>query len=515
MTPPKPTSLPTPQSIRPAPPMPTLKKKEKEEKKGSGVPLAGGASSSGSGGFFSRLLGFGRAGGGSLARGGAATVGRSGLGLAGKVGFGPMLVNFLASNLGALILTGLVTGGAVYTLYSLGMNAIAETPAKSSVFPTAAKAASGEVGEARVDASGLSYFQTANQGGAFADPTQAATKDAPAGDKTAEAAAGADEGKVPDPAQPPDISGPQIADALAKHLEKPKMVASGGRAGGLGVGNGLAGGAGLAGGMTKKFDAKADTMKKEATAMRRDPAAKLTARRMSPIRGAKGGAKDQLHFANSLSRKALGNTSSEGQSFTAAEAFNTAPTAQGAKDVSKGMSDGGKGIDPSASDSDGGPLSTRTGEEPAPGTGQKEDKSPYSQALMMAMALLMTASTIILIIGILALLKDLPIIGVIAAMWQKILYGAAIGMAAAASGIGAMVASQHGQKDQGLMVTIGGAITTAAATAALMMPGPESAWVAVLGGIAGIGASIGSLLLPMMGGGAGAGSGGNSSRGTK
>ncbi|TBR21523.1 hypothetical protein EPO15_10075 [bacterium] len=293
------------------------------------------------------------------------------------------------------------------------------------------------------------------------------------------------------------------------------MVAARGMpGGGMGAGNGLAGGAGLSGGMMKKFDPKGTPIAPSSPAMRRDPSAKLTARRVSPISGAKGGAMSQLKFANRTSKQALGQTSGEGQSFQAAEAFNTAPITQGAQNVSgAGMGDNGAGTQPGASD-DGGPMS-RTGEEPAPDTGKKEDKTPYGKQLMMAQALLMTASAIITIIGILALIKNLPIIGIIAEMWQKILYGAAIAMAASASAIGAMVSQSYGQKDQGMVVTIGGAITTAAATAALMMPGPESAWVAVLGGIAGLGASIGSALLPMMKGGGAGGAGGSGSGASK
>lgn len=499
---------------RKAPEIPTLSKK-KEEKKGSGIPVTGGASSPGGGGVLARWFGIGARGGSGFSTGGAATVARSGIGAAGKLGFGPMLVNFLASNFGAVLLTGLVTGGAVYTLYSLGMNAISDAPAHARVFPTGEKsgAVTGDGAEGRVDASGLSYFASANQGMAFQQPGTA-TADAAAGEAPADAPA-AEEGPVAEPqGEVQEGSGPQIADALAKALPKPKMIAArGGRGSGLGAGNGLAGGAGLSGGMMKKFDPKGDDLKKAATSMRRDTSAKLTARRMSPVNRAKSGSLNQLKFANSTSRKALGQTSGEAQSFQAAEAFNTAPIGQGANSITgagAGAGDGGDGV--GASPDDGGPIG-RTGEEPAPDTGKKEDKSPYSQALMMAMALLMTASTLITIIGILAIIKKIPIIGVIAEMWQKILYGAAIAMAAAAAAVGAMVASQYGQKDQGMIVTVGGAITSAAATAALMSPRPEAAWLAVLGGIAGMASSIGALLVPMMGGGAGAGAGSSSSSG--
>lgn len=510
MKPPKPTSLPTPPSVRPAPELPTLKKKE-EEKKGAGVAVTGGGSSGGGGSFLSRWLGIGGQKGASsvVARGAASTAARSGIGAAGKLGFGPMLVNFLASNIAAVLFTGLVTGGAVYTLYSLGMAANAEKPAKQSVFAQTASAKGSEVPEARVDASGLSYFQTANQGSAFNEGLK--TADAPAAEPSSDAPA--EEPAAPPEAEPvPEGSGPQFADALAKHLEKPKMVAAKGMpGGGLGSGNGLAGGSGLAGGMMKKFDPKGAAIAPSSPAMRRDPQAKLAARRVSPIRGAKGGAMQQLKFANKTSKQALGQTSGEAQSFQAAEAFNTAPIAQGAQNVAgSGMGDAGAGTQPGPSD-DGGPIG-RTGEEPAPDTGESKDKTPYGQQLMMAQALLMTASAIITVIGILAIIKKMPIIGIIAEMWQKILYGAAIAMAASAAAIGAMVSQGHGQKDQGMMVTIGGAITTAAATAALMMPGESSAWVAVLGGIAGIGSSIGSMLLPMMKGGGAGGAGSGTSK---
>lgn len=501
----KPTSLPTPPGVRPPPEMPTLKKKE-EEKKGGGVALTGGGSSGGGGSFLARWLGVGGKGGASaVARGAASTAARSGIGAAGKLGFGPMLVNFLASNFAAVMFTGLLTAGAVYTLYSVGMSAVAEKPEKRSVFAQNASAQTADAPAAQVDASGLSYFQTANQGGAFNEALK--TSDAPAETPSDAPTDPATPPEAPADGGPVEGGAPQFADSMLSQL-KPKMIANkAGSSGGLGGGNGLAGGAGLAGGMVRKFEPKGAPVAPTSPAMRRDPQAKLTARRVSPIRGAKGGAMQQLRFANKTSRAALGQTSGEGQSFQAAEAFNTAPADQGSQNVSgAGMGDAGAGTQPGASD-DGGPIG-RTGEEAPPDTGEKKDKTPYSSQLMMAQALLMTASAIITIIGILAIIKKMPIIGVIAEMWQKILYGAAIAMAASAAAIGAMVSQQYGQKDQGMMVTIGGAITTAAATAALMMPGEASAWVAVLGGIAGIGSSIGAMLLPMMkGGGAGGGTG--------
>ena len=494
MKPPKPTSLPTPSGVRVAPDIPTLKKKKEEEKKGGAGALPGGGASGAAtesgGSWLSRLFGGGGRGGVGLGRGAASTVARSGIGVAGKLGFGPMLVNFLASNMAAVLFTGLVTGGAVYTLYSLGMSASAERPAKKSVFAVSDDGKAGETGEARVDASGLSYFQTANSGAAFGNEA-VKTSDAPA-DKTSDAPATQDAPPpVADPGAAPGGSGPQIADALAKTLEKPKMIASRGPAGGgLGAGNGLAGGSGLSGGMMKKFDPKGTPINLATPPMKRDTQAKLAARRVSPIARANG-AMNQLKATNGMSRKALGQTSGESQSFQAAEAFNTAPVTQGSHDLAgKGMGDGGAGASPGASD-DGGPIA-RTGTEAPPDTGKKEDKTPYGKQLMMAQALLMTASAIITVIGILAIIKKMPIIGIIAEMWQKILYGAAIAMAASASAIGAMVMQNYGQKDQGMMVTIGGGITAAAATAALAIQRPEAAWISVLGGIAGLGASIGS-----------------------
>ncbi|MDE2293373.1 MAG: hypothetical protein KGL53_14925, partial [Elusimicrobia bacterium] len=421
-----------------------------------------------------------------------------------RLALGPMLVNFLASNMAAVLLTGLVTGGAVYALYSLGMNAVSPKSASTSVFPADRKAGGPASADAAAPiASGLSYFQAANQGRAYQAPAApSATGNAP--DQAADAPA---DGSVKDGAkdqpQQADGNAPDLADAFTKAVPKPKMIAARGMPETLGGGNGLAGGAGLAGGMMKKFDPRVDNMKKPAMpleSMHRQVAAKLAARRISAIGNAKGGAMQQLKFSHGMSRQALGATSSEGAAFQAAEAFNTAPAGQGAKAIQgSGIADGSSGVG-STANPDGGPLTSASdpANQGAPSTGPGKNATPYNQALMMAMALLMTASTIITIIGILAIIKKIPLVKVIAETWQKILYGIAIAMAASAAAIGAMVASKYGQQTQGMIVTAGGAITTASATAALMMPDSTSAWVAVLGGIAGMAASVGSLLVPMM-----------------
>ena len=136
------------------------------------------------------------------------------------------------------------------------------------------------------------------------------------------------------------------------------------------------------------------------------------------------------------------------------------------------------------------------GETTAPPVGQSGDKSPWTGALMMGVALLATASTIILIEGIVAQIAKIiiplePVAMMLAAL--------AASLAAAASAIGVMIMTQHGQMQQGMVLTIGGAITSAAAIAALVSPPEAAPIIMVLGGIAGLTAAMLAMITGMMG----------------
>jgi hypothetical protein len=202
----------------------------------------------------------------------------------------------------------------------------------------------------------------------------------------------------------------------------------------------------------------------------------------------------QLRFANIESQRARGASASESQSYHAENAFAPAAGAAGPQTAGAGISQGTKG--PSVGEASEGPItqgSNTPGEKAAPGVGKGEDVSPWTKSVMLAMSLLMSASLIVTAIGILGMFKMLPVVGSLAAMAQMILLGMATAMAATASSLGVMIISKYGQTLQGGILTAGGAITTAAAIFALMVPGGPS-WPLVLGGIAGIVTAIGSLM---------------------
>ena len=493
--------------------IPELKQKEREHKGGA---IAVGSQSGGSPGLLYRWFGIG----GQNAAGGAA---RMGAGAASKAagtaasgaqsaalgaaaaapqyGLLPTLINFVSSNLGMAALSMALTGGAVYTLYNLGMKSADSGPQQARVFAQRDRGAPeiGPAGDARVDASGLSFFQSANSGNAFDEGGTKTEGELDAA--AAEDQAAAEEMEAVDaPADEVTGGAPDLAEAMnAEQKSKLKLAKAMGGTSSFG-GNGLRGGSGLSGGFTAPFQKVERSAPKAsegtiAPVKRTRSAAKLSGRKMSAAQRGGKGAMGQLKFASSKSRGAIGQSSTEGASFEAAEAFTTAPIGQGAKGISDGgISTGGDGLTPA---SDGGPVgnSTVNPEQDAPATGKGEDKSPWTQMVMMAMALLTTASAIITIIGILAILKKIPFMSGVLEPIQQMLLGIAAGMAAASTAMGVQIMTEYGQKEQGGILTAGGAITTASALAALMWPNPTTAWVAVIGGIAGIAASVGSLLV--------------------
>jgi hypothetical protein len=499
-------------SKKAVPDIPELKEKEKERKGGAVVV---GGQSSGSPGILYRWFGVGgqgaaggaaRVGAGAASKaGGAAATAAKGAALgtaaaAPKYGLLPTLVNFVGSNLGMAALSMALTGGAVYTLYTLGMKATDGNSGQARVFAKRDRGAPeiGPADEARVDASGLSYFQTANTGKAFDDEAAAGeggedelNDAASEEDAAVEELEGAEEGFDETTGGAPDL-----AEAMnAEQKSKLKLAKSMGGTSKFGKSS-----PGLSGGFSQPFQKlersspKASAKQGRITDLKRKKTGKLAARKMSSAKRGGKGAMNQLKFASRKSRGAIGQSSTEGAAFEAAEAFNTAPIGQGAKGIAGGgVSQGGDGITPA---SDGGPIGSNVvnPQQDAPDTGKGEDKSPWTQMVMMAMALLTTASTIITIIGILAVLKKIPFMTGVVTPIQQMLLGMAAGMAAASTAMGVQIMTEYGQKEQGGILTAGGAITTASAMAALMWPNPTTAWVAVIGGIAGIAASVGSLL---------------------
>jgi len=488
------------------PDIPTLQEKKKEQKGGAVVV----GQSGGSPGVLYRWFGIG----GQGAAGGAARVGAGAaskavggtaakavaggaIAAAPKYGLVPTLINFVSSNLGMAALSMALTGGAVYTLYNLGMKATDGQQGKARVFAKHDRADPeiGPAGETRVDASGLSYFQTANTGKAFGDEEEPVAGEGE--DELADAAA--EEGNAEEELESADeavdeASGgaPDLDESMVKK-EKGKFVLAKGMSA-RGAGSGIKGGTGMAGGFSQPFQKTTRLKKAEQGQITAKPArkrGKLSARKMSSANRAGKGAMNQLKFSSKKSRGALGQTSAEGADFQAAEAFSAAPIGAGAKGIAGGgLSSGGDGITPA---SDGGPIGNNTvnPEQDAPDTGKGKDKSPWTQMVMMSMALLTTASTIITIIGILSMI-DKVAFGLLQPVIQMLL-GIATGMAGAATAMGVQIMTEHGQQEQGAILTTGGAITTATAMAALIWPTMPS-WVLVIGGIAGIAAAVGGLL---------------------
>jgi hypothetical protein len=489
--------------------IPVLKNRHtKSEKKGGGVVVGQG---SGGGGIVAKWFGVGARPGGSALSGagrlaGRASIGGKGFGAGGmKLGLLPTAINAVSSNAGIALLTAAFTAVSVFTLFRMSFKDVKPPENKGAALFAQGGSAGDESDSALNSPGSLNFFRSANQGKAF---------------NRGEAAAAGGEEIITEPEENIDEanadamgggeagSGPEFAEEMAAALEKPKMLAAKGfgkPSSQLGGGVGLVGGSGMAGGVNRKFTPKPEKIAKVTPALQgsRKMTARSANRSISKVSG-KGSMK-QLRFANRRSVKALGAGSGEGQAFQAAEAFDTAPASADNEIAGAGVGDDGAGMTSGANNiaDDGGPLgaSETRGEAGVKKVGQSEDKSPYTGMLMMAQALLLAASTTIIIVGLLADLEKTsgPFYEVIDGM-KLAFYAMAIGMAAAATAIGMMIMMQYGQNTQAMMVTAGGGITTAAALVALFSSGQTPAWLSVLGGIAGLGASIGSLLMPPAGG---------------
>ena len=464
------------------PDIPAAKEKEEEEKKGGLLPIGSGASPGG-GALLARAAGFQR----------AATVGVSVHGAAGH-GLLPSIINFVTTRFGMTLALGALTASAVFTMYSLGMGAMRggfAPPKKPGLsFGPQGSTAGAEQAAPQSPVSSLEMAAVSNKnffdGGA--EPAPVAAKPVVEPEPPSQQAAAAD----------PAGDAAHMLEQAAQ-AEKPKMIAAakgftGSMTAGLGGGNGLAGGKGLSEGIVRTFSSSGPGGGvKILRAMRPAPkkAAVVGSRSGRPAQRS-GSAMRQLRFANLESQRARGASASESQSYHAENAFEPA-AAGGGSLAGPGISQGTKGA--SVGDSSGEPLAQESSaaQKPAPAVRKAEDVTPYTKSVMLAMSLLMAASLIVTVIGILSTFKMLPVVGSLAAMAQMILLGMATGMAATAASIGVMIITKHGQTLQGGILTAGGAITTGAAIYALAASAGPS-WPLVLGGIAGIVAAIGALM---------------------
>ncbi|MEK7743120.1 MAG: hypothetical protein AAB576_07370 [Elusimicrobiota bacterium] len=466
-------------------------REDEEERKGGAPPWIFGGGRSG--GLLQRL-GFGGRGvgaGGHLAGAGAG---------AGKMGLARSVVAFLGSNAGKALTVAMICGSSVFSLYSVQMSAVKAKPSvsKRGVFNDPSQA----LARRQAEMNSLAAVSGANKG--FFGSEQAAA-DASAAQQAADAAAAEavvdapQTAALPIPGGIPDPN--QIAAQAAQQLLKGKPGAgASSAAGGGGGGSSLAGGPNLSGALASMKGADSKTLPtKNLQAMRGGVQTRAASLRgTGPTRGR--GAMSQLKHASRESRKGAASKGPEGQAYNAENAFSPAGASGGGSSLGgAGVQSGGGGTTAGISDSgDGGPISQPdpgTGEQKAPDSGSGTNQTPYQKELTMAVSLLMVASTIIMIVGMLSLAGNTPFTAFLKGI-AKMLYIAAIAMAAMATLIGAMIMSKHGQQSQGMILTIGGGITTVAAGVAWAVGTTTGSWIAVLGGIAGLATSVGSLLAP-------------------
>ncbi|MFH2202143.1 MAG: hypothetical protein ABIJ96_03425 [Elusimicrobiota bacterium] len=492
------------------PEIPNLKTKEAREKKGGAVAV--GQGSGGSGGFLARWFGAGARPAGSALSSGAGSAarvaGRASIGVgksfagggasALKLGLVPSLINFFSSSVGMGALTAAISGSAAFALFTMSGVANEARQGDRMLFPSSTREAIAEK-EDQDDPGSINFFTSANQGKAF-------NRDAPKGE--AKALADAEEYEEGEEADAAAGNAPDMADELVGQLEKPKMIASKGvGAKPLGQGVGLVGGVGLAGGVNRKFTPQKENPGKLAQlpAQSRKLTASPSRSRVSRVGGRN--AMKQLRFANRRSVKATGQSSAESQAFQAAEAFDSAPQSAGGEIGGAGVSQDGAGASSGANSvggaDDGGPIADGTrGEEDVDKVGKSGDETPYTGMLMMAQGMLLLASIMIAMMGILSKFDKTPL-AVYLTPIKMALYAAAIGMAAAATAIGLNILMTYGQNTQAMILTVSGGLTTVLATLALVEWSNDSVgtWLAIIAGISGLAGSVGSFLVPKSGGG--------------
>lgn len=364
--------------------------------------------------------------------------------------------------------------------------------------------------------SALNMAQAANAG-FYGDPN--ASAQAP---ETAQADAPADTPSDPATDAPVDeaaaAAGQQNPAEMAAALtgkQNTKSGIGGGKFGKLssGLGGGLAGGAGLSGGIGGSFK-QANLTNSRAGDLRSFQGAnrasvtrgKLSSNNLgkSALKGATAKRLDNMNRAMGQAR--LGNAetgaATHAAQWDAASPSGNAITGAGANGIAGGgQFSGEEGL------GGGGPLDTQTNSGSTSANDVKDidngkNVTQYQSQLDMAKGMLMLASAIIAIVGIICMVRNAAagsIIGspVAAALTatMKVFIGIAIGLAVAAAAIGASIGSQYGQGQQGQIIAVGGGITAAAGAAALLIP-QMPVWVMVLGGIAG-------MAIPLMGGGGG------------
>ncbi|TBR21372.1 hypothetical protein EPO15_10500 [bacterium] len=451
---------------------------------------------------------------------GSARVG-SGLSSGGATQAGSMLARFGAllaapkAIVAATVLGGLALGvGVVSTIQEPKQPSLSQRFNKEKV---QTGSASGLPGMDQPGQSALNMAQSANSG-FYGDPNASAQAPAaPEGASDAPADAPAVDAAAAGAVAGGDAAGGTPAEMAAALTGGQKTKAGMGSkfgklSAGLGsAGGGMAGGSGLSGGIGGSFknnltNSRAGDLRGFQGANRAQVTRGKTASRLggSALKGATAKRLDTMNRAMGGARTggAEAGAASHAAQWDAATPGGSAITGGGAGGMSNGGAfSGEEGV------GGGGPLGDQNSTNPNNPNDVKDidngkNVTQYQDQLMMAQGMLMLASAIIIVVGILAIKAKAATATVFGAGIGAALHGAAVafmgiacGLAVAAAAIGASIGSKYGQTGQGNIIAVAGTITAAAAGAALIWPGMP-AWVAVLAGIAG-------LAMPMMGGGGG------------
>lgn len=452
---------------------------------------------------------------------GSAKVG-SGLSSGGASQAGSMLAKFGALLAGpkaivaATVLGGMALGmGVVSTIQQPEQPSLGQRFNKEKV---KTGSASGLPGMEQPGQSALNMAQSANSG-FFADPNAAAQAAASA-ETPSDAPADTPSDPALDAAGAGAMAGGQVAgggtaEEMAAALTGKQNTKSGmgGKFGklssGLG-GGGLAGGAGLSGGIGGSFKQNLSNSRVgEARAFQGANRAQVTRGKLSSnnlgksaLKGATAKRLDNMNKAMGASRAgtAEAGVATHGQQWDAATPGGGAITGGGASGMSSGgQFSEGEGL------GGGGPLdqnatSSAGSANEVEGIKNGKNVTKYQDQLDMAKGMLMLASAIILVIGLMTVKRNALAAGlftapaaVVLSTAQKIFLAIAVGLAAGAAAIGASIASTYGQGQQGGIIALGGTITAASGASALIWPNQLTSWIMVLAGVAG-------MALPLMAG---------------
>ncbi|MDD5658379.1 MAG: hypothetical protein PHF00_14100 [Elusimicrobia bacterium] len=454
---------------------------------------------------------------------GAASVGGRAAGGAGFPGGMAAKLAVLATSKAAILSTvlgGMALGGLV-TYNEIHKASVKELPAVGSAFR--AGSSSSESGPILSSARGPSSLDMASRAnkGIFGGSASAAKPEAKAEDAGADSKDAAKSAEIGQDGKPvagdPQAQAQQMAEALMKGQS---TDAQGGQGAGLqrkfgnmtsnlGAGNRqLAGGAGLSGGIGQGFgQAKLNNSAvRQMSAMSGARRAQVTqaktavANRGSSLSGAAARRLDKMNMA-------MGGARKEGAATQAAIHSQQWEGAQAGGQAIQGAGAGGGGFSSDEGGGEGSPVNptsdasvTPNPATSVPDTGDSGNKTPYQGMLNLAVGMLMLASVIITVIGVLSIVKrplqTNPWTVAVAETLEGIqlaMLAAATIMAGIAAVMGGMIAGQ-GQSGQGTILCVAGGIEAAAGTAALLWPNKMPASLLALAGVAGLMGSITSLL---------------------